>query len=83
MRELVDHWQQRYDWRSHEAALNRFAQFKAVVDGAGIQFIYERGKGPNPTPLLLLHGFPTRSTATRSSIGSPTRQLWRRPKHLV
>jgi len=20
MRELVDHWQQRYDWRSHEAA---------------------------------------------------------------
>ena len=58
MRELVDHWQQRYDWRSHEAALNRFAQFKAVVNGVGIHFIHERGKGPNPTPLLLLHGFP-------------------------
>jgi len=58
MRELVDHWQQRYDWRSHEAALNRFAQFKAVVDGVGIHFIHERGKGSNPTPLLLLHGFP-------------------------
>jgi len=58
MRELVDHWQQRYDWRSHEAALNRFAQFKAGVDGVGIHFIHERGKGPNPTPLLLLHGFP-------------------------
>jgi len=58
MRELVDHWQQRYDWRSHEAALNRFAQFKAVVDGVGIHFIHERGKGANPTPLLLLHGFP-------------------------
>jgi epoxide hydrolase len=58
MRELLDHWQQRYDWRSHEAALNRFAQFKAVVDGVGIHFIHERGKGSNPTPLLLLHGFP-------------------------
>ena len=58
MRELVDHWQQRYDWRTHEAALNRFAQFKAVVDGVGIHFIHERGKGANPTPLLLLHGFP-------------------------
>jgi pimeloyl-ACP methyl ester carboxylesterase len=58
MRELVDHWQQGYDWRQHEAALNRFAQFRADVGGVGIHFIHERGKGPNPTPLLLIHGFP-------------------------
>lgn len=58
MRELVDHWQQHYDWRQHEAALNRFAQFRADVDGVGIHFIHERGRGLNPTPLLLLHGFP-------------------------
>ena len=58
MKELVDYWQQSYDWRTHEAALNTFAQFKADVDGVGIHFIHERGNGPNPTPLLLLHGFP-------------------------
>jgi pimeloyl-ACP methyl ester carboxylesterase len=58
MRELVDYWQHGYDWRTHEAALNRFAHFKVEVDGVGIHFIHERGKGPNPTPLLLLHGFP-------------------------
>ena len=58
MQELVDYWQQSYDWRTHEVALNTFAQFKADVDGVGIHFIHERGKGPNPTPLLLLHGFP-------------------------
>jgi pimeloyl-ACP methyl ester carboxylesterase len=58
MKKLVDHWQQSYDWRKHEAALNTFAQFKANVDGVGIHFIHERGKGPNPTPLLLIHGFP-------------------------
>src|SRR5579859_914433 len=58
MQELVEHWQHGYDWRAHEAALNRFAQFNADVDGIGIHFIHERGKGPNPTPLLLLHGFP-------------------------
>jgi pimeloyl-ACP methyl ester carboxylesterase len=58
MRELVEYWQHRYDWRTHEAALNRFAHFKADVDGVGIHFIHERGKGPNPTPLLLIHGFP-------------------------
>src|SRR5215210_4480178 len=58
LRELADYWQQGYDWRKHEAALNRFAQFKANVDGVGIHFIHERGKGPTPTPLLLIHGFP-------------------------
>lgn len=58
MKEVADYWLHTYDWRAHEAALNRFAQFKAKVDGVGIHFIHERGKGPNPTPLLLLHGFP-------------------------
>jgi pimeloyl-ACP methyl ester carboxylesterase len=58
MQELVQHWQHSYDWRKHEAMLNAFAQFKADVDGVGIHFIHARGKGPNPTPLLLLHGFP-------------------------
>lgn len=58
IKELVDYWQHSYDWRKHEAALNTFAHFKAEVDGVGINFIHERGKGPNPTPLLLIHGFP-------------------------
>jgi pimeloyl-ACP methyl ester carboxylesterase len=58
LKEVADYWLHRYDWRQHEAALNRFAQFKAEVDGVGIHFIHERGKGPNPTPLLLIHGFP-------------------------
>lgn len=58
MKELADHWQHRYDWRTHEAALNRLVQFKATVEGVGIHFIHERGQGPNPTPLLLIHGFP-------------------------
>ena len=58
MKELADYWQHSYDWRKHESALNTFAQFKADIDGVGIHFIHERGKGPSPTPLLLIHGFP-------------------------
>ena len=58
MKDVVDYWLHSYDWRKHEAALNTFAHFKADVDGVGIHFIHERGKGPNPTPLLLVHGFP-------------------------
>jgi microsomal epoxide hydrolase len=58
LRELVDYWQNTYDWRKHEAELNQFAHFKTGVDGIGIHFIHERGKGPNPFPLILTHGYP-------------------------
>jgi microsomal epoxide hydrolase len=58
MKELADYWQHQYDWRKHEAALNQFAQFRTEVDGVGIHFIHERGKGPNPTPIILTHGWP-------------------------
>ncbi len=58
MKELVHYWQHEYDWRKHETKLNTFAHVKTEVNGIGIHFIHERGKGPNPTPLLLLHGWP-------------------------
>jgi pimeloyl-ACP methyl ester carboxylesterase len=58
MREIVDYWRTDYDWRAHEARINRFAQFRAEVDGLGIHFIHQPGRGPNPKPLLLIHGWP-------------------------
>ena len=58
LKELVSYWQHDFDWRKQEAAMNRFAHFRAVVNGFGLHFIHERGKGENPFPLLLTHGFP-------------------------
>lgn len=58
LRALVDYWQSDYDWRKHEAALNAFPHYKAAIDGVNIHFIYVKGKGPNPTPLILTHGWP-------------------------
>jgi pimeloyl-ACP methyl ester carboxylesterase len=58
LKELVAYWRDTYDWRRHEAALNQFAHFKTEVDDIGIHFIHERGKGPNPFPLILTHGYP-------------------------
>jgi pimeloyl-ACP methyl ester carboxylesterase len=55
---LIEHWRLRFDWRGREAALNRFAHFSSDVDGVRIHFIHERGRGPNPLPLILTHGFP-------------------------
>jgi pimeloyl-ACP methyl ester carboxylesterase len=56
--ELVAYWQDGYDWRKQEEALNELAHFKTVVGGIGIHFVHERGKGPNPFPLILTHGYP-------------------------
>lgn len=58
LKELVSYWTTGYDWRSNEKKLNNFAQFKAVIDGVSVYFIHEKGKGPNPTPILLTHGWP-------------------------
>lgn len=58
LRELVRYWRESFDWRVHEAAMNRFGNFRATVGGAAIHFIHERGRGPDPLPIVLTHGFP-------------------------
>lgn len=55
LRHLVKQWQS-YDWRLHEKKLNRFSHFRASIDGLGIHFIHEPGRGPSPVPILLGHG---------------------------
>ena len=58
MRRMTERWLSHYDWRVQETALNAHPQFKADVDGTELHFVHVRGKGKNPTPLLLLHAFP-------------------------
>ncbi|MBM7113222.1 epoxide hydrolase family protein [Archangium primigenium] len=58
VRELCAHWRHKYDWRVHEAALNRWPQFLCEVDGVDLHFWHVRGTGPSPLPLLLTHGWP-------------------------
>ena len=59
MRELAGYWQTGFDWRRQERMLNEFDQFKAEIDGQDVHFVRRRGRGPNPIPLLLLHGWPS------------------------
>jgi len=58
MKKLVHYWEKKYDWQKHETELNQFDHFTADVKGVNVHFIHMRGKGPNPTPILLLHGWP-------------------------
>ena len=58
MKEISNYWVKDFDWKKHEAEINRFSNFTTVVDDIEIHFIHEKGSGPNPTPLLLMHGWP-------------------------
>jgi microsomal epoxide hydrolase len=58
MKQLVAYWRDKYDWRAHEKILNGFRQFTAPVAGVDVHFIHEEGRGPDPMPLLLSHGWP-------------------------
>src|SRR5215210_6802667 len=58
MRDLCTYWTSSYDWRAAERELNRLPQFRAQAAGLGLHFVYLRGSGPNPLPLILSHGWP-------------------------
>jgi pimeloyl-ACP methyl ester carboxylesterase len=58
MQGLCGYWQSGFDWRLWEAKLNGFRQFTADVGGTTLHFIHEPGRGPNPMPLLISHGWP-------------------------
>jgi microsomal epoxide hydrolase len=58
LRELLDYWQQDFDWRQQEARLNQFDHFKTEVQGLDLHFIHQRSERSNAIPLLLVHGWP-------------------------
>ena len=58
MKSLVAYWRTTYDWRLHEAALNRLPHHRIALDGFRIHYIHVRGKGPAPMPLVVTHGWP-------------------------
>lgn len=58
MRDIADYWRRDFDWRAQEARLNAFPQFKVQMPDIDLHYLHVPGNGPNPTPLLLLHGWP-------------------------
>ena len=58
LKELVEYWRTRFDWRAPEARLNAFPQFKVPLHGIDVHFLHVEGQGPAPYPLLLSHGWP-------------------------
>jgi len=58
LREIVRYWLNDYDWRVHEARLNRYQQFTTTVAGQRIHFLHVRSRHQAAIPLFLTHGWP-------------------------
>jgi len=58
IRKLLSYWLEEFDWRTQEARLNQLPQFQASIQGYAIHYVYKKGSGPSPAPLILTHGWP-------------------------
>ena len=58
LRELLDYWGTKYDWRKVEARLNSYPNFITNIDGVDVQFIQVKSKEKNALPLIITHGWP-------------------------
>jgi pimeloyl-ACP methyl ester carboxylesterase len=58
LRTLVDYWRRDYDWRAQEGLINLFSHYRTTIDDVPVHFIRQPGKGPNPIPIILSHGWP-------------------------
>lgn len=59
LRRVADRWLGGHDWRAAEAALNRVPGFLVDVDGTDVHVLEERGSGPDPATVVLVHGWPS------------------------
>ena len=58
LRELVNYWSERFDWRSQERRFARLDHHTTEIDGQRIHFAVKRSSQPGAFPLLLVHGWP-------------------------
>lgn len=71
-RQLIDYWINEYDWRDVERRMNELPHFRIDLMGVPLHFIHVRGKGKNPMPLLIHHGWPWTFWDLRKVIGPLT-----------
>jgi pimeloyl-ACP methyl ester carboxylesterase len=56
--DLCRYWSDRFDWKAQIDRLSAFNHYKFQAKEGKIHFIYAKGRGPAPMPLILTHGWP-------------------------
>lgn len=58
LKEICAYWKDQFDWKAEIERLSVLHHYRFVSHDIGIHFIHERGKGPDPLPLIITHGWP-------------------------
>ncbi|KAL9576155.1 MAG: hypothetical protein Q9212_007339, partial [Teloschistes hypoglaucus] len=63
IKRLVKYWQEEYDWRHHEAEMNKLPQYITPISVKGfdhldIHFLHQPSPKKTAVPLLFVHGWP-------------------------
>jgi pimeloyl-ACP methyl ester carboxylesterase len=69
LEDFVGSWIDDYDWRAVEAEINSFPNYRVTIDGQVVHYVHVPGKGPDPLPLVLTHGWPWSYWDYRKVIG--------------
>ncbi len=72
LKEVCDYWQNSYNWRERETALNQHNQFKLKIDGLNIHFIHALSPNENALPIVITHGWPGSIVEFQKVIGPLT-----------
>lgn len=72
LRALAAYWQDGYDWRRFESALNALPQIVTTIDGLDVHAIHVRSPHTGALPLLLTHGWPGSSADFLALVGPLT-----------
>lgn len=59
LRELCEYWREGFDWPARQRALNALPHARTRVDGFDLHLLWAAGRGPDPLPLVLTHGWPS------------------------
>jgi pimeloyl-ACP methyl ester carboxylesterase len=58
LRDVVEYWRDRFDWRMAERRLNNLPQFTIDIEGQTVHYVHVKGVDPESAPLVLTHGWP-------------------------
>ena len=57
-KEFCDYWATKYDWYRTQERLNRYGQYKTLIDDLDIHFLHVKSSHENATPIIITHGWP-------------------------
>ena len=58
LQRICRYWREEFDWKAEIGRLACLHHQRYIAGDQSIHFVHERGRGPSPVPILLLHGWP-------------------------